>query len=209
MCGRFMLFDEAQDEELRRIIDELGRQFRGGGRQLPTLKSEEILTKSGEIFPTDTVPILTAGNGEVSVVSARWGFPKFKGAGVIINARAETLEEKPTFRKSFREHRCIVPANGYLEWKRTGAQKEKYLIRTEKPVLFMAGLYDVFRDKNNTPYTGFVIITTEPNSVISRIHNRMPAILPPEKIGIWLGDDGGESKRLLVPFNGRVVPEAV
>jgi len=192
MCGRFVLFDEAEDEELRRIVDEINQRLKGAD-DAPKLKT-------GEIFPTDNVPILVARNGKQSAHPAKWGFPNINKSGVIINARSESLEEKPMFRRSFHERRCLIPAAGYFEWKKKDAKKEKFLIRTEYPLLYMAGLYGIYRDKNDSPYTSFVIITTGPAPAIAHIHNRMPAILRPDQVDIWLNSN--DYKQLLIPYPG-------
>ena len=177
MCGRYMLFGDAQNEELNRIIEEINDRLKDNP-DAPALKT-------GEIFPTDTVPIIVYRNGNRSAHPARWGFPNFNKPGVIINAKGETLQET-IFRKSFQDRRCIVPACGYLEWTKGTPKKERFFIHTGKPLLYMAGLYGIFRDKNDKPYTGFVIVTTEPNAAVSAIHNRMPVILPPDKAEQWL-----------------------
>lgn len=195
MCGRFLLFDESESVELYTIINEINDRLRD--------KPDAPGLKTGEIFPTDTVPILVSRNGRQSAHPARWGFPNFNKPGVIINAKCETLQERPMFRKSFYEKRCVIPASGYFEWQKDGKNKTKYFIHTEKPLIYMAGLYGVYRDKNDKPYTGFVVITTEPSSVIAPIHNRMPAILPTDTTDRWLtGTDPEELLRLLRPNDG-------
>lgn len=190
MCGRFVLFDEAENEELRRIVDEINQRLKDV-EAAPKLKT-------GEIFPSDNVPILVAKNGKQSAHPAKWGFPNFNKPGVIINARSESLEEKPLFQQSFHRRRCLVPASGYFEWKKDN--KVKFLIRTEYPLIYMAGLYGIYRDKNANPYTGFVIITTEPSPAIAHIHNRMPVLLSRDQADMWLNSN--EYKRLLIPYTG-------
>lgn len=197
MCGRYMLFDEAQNEELHRIIEEINHRLKDNP-EAPALKT-------GEIFPTDTVPIIVSRHGSKSAHPAKWGFPKFSKSGVIINAKGETLNET-MFRKSFQDRRCIVPACGYFEWRKDTPEKEKFFIHTGKPLLYMAGLYGIYRDKNDKPYTGFVIITTEPNAAISPIHNRMPVILSPDKAEQWLTlTDTVALQRLLGPYEDVVI----
>lgn len=150
--------------------------------------------------------IITGDGTSKKVVNLfKWGFPNFKQtSSVIINARCETLEERPTFKNIFHSKRCLVPASGFYEWKKTEDKKEKYLIRTENQELFyMAGLYNTFKDKNGNPFTGFVIITTEANERMSQIHNRMPVIFERKDIDNWLDNkikDLTEIKKLLKPY---------
>jgi putative SOS response-associated peptidase YedK len=201
MCGRYLLFDEAQNVELWDIINEINDRLKDN--------PEAPEMKTGEIFPTDNAPILVSRGGRQSAHIGKWGFPNFSRPGVIINAKAETLEERPMFRRSFYERRCLVPASGYFEWKRDGANKTKYVIHTGRPLLYMAGLYGVYRDKKDRPYTGFVVITTGPSAVVSQIHNRMPAILQPDKIDQWLeADEPGTLYGLLTPYDGVIAQTA-
>jgi putative SOS response-associated peptidase YedK len=118
----------------------------------------------------------------------RWGLiPSWSidGKG-FINARAETLEEKPSFSESFRWRRCLIPADGFFEWKRTGREKRPYYIQLmdEGPVMF-AGIWDTWRDRTETIAT-CAIITTPANELVGELHNRMPAILPLEVQEAWL-----------------------
>lgn len=87
MCGRFVIFDEAEDMEIRSIIDEINKKYKD---------DDGAKFKSGEIFPTNTVPVITKENNGRDISLFKWGFPNFKNPGVIINARSETLQEKST-----------------------------------------------------------------------------------------------------------------
>ncbi|KNY30268.1 protein of unknown function DUF159 [Pseudobacteroides cellulosolvens ATCC 35603 = DSM 2933] len=132
------------------------------------------------------------------------GFSNFKNSGVIINARAETVAEKPMFRRSFASKRCLVPANGYYEWlTHENKTKTKYLIKVkDKSIFYMAGLYDIFNDTGGKPYAAIAIITTEANSDVSFIHDRMPVILNDESIKVWLdaNNDLSTIQKLMRPF---------
>lgn len=170
MCGRYVLFTSEEYEEIRAIIKEIEAND----------VSNFNLMKTREIFPTDTVPVITMNvDNNRSVDLFKWGFPNFKqNSGVIINARGETIEEKPTFKKILYTKRCLIPACGFFEWKKSDKKKNKYLIKPENYNFFyMAGLYNSFIDKSGNPYTGFVIITTEANNEMSNIHNRMPLLI--------------------------------
>jgi putative SOS response-associated peptidase YedK len=203
MCGRYLVVeDETYEEELRNLVSEISDKYR------------ESAAASGEIFPTNNIPVLYSHNGSIVLSAAKWGFPNFRNSGVIINARAESLAEKPMFRNAFLSKRCAVPANGYYEWlTREDKIKAKYLIRVkDKKLFFMAGLYNIFSDKNGVPYAAVTIITTGANPDVSFIHNRMPAILQDEAVRPWLDSfnrDIDQLQGFLVPYRaGGLVFEA-
>jgi putative SOS response-associated peptidase YedK len=109
---------------------------------------------------------------------ARWGL-----RGSMHNARAETLGVKPSFRKAYHHRRCLVPANGFYEWKRSGALRQPYYVRPAAAELFaFAGLWEA---------DSFAVITTQANSLVGAIHDRMPVIIAPEHYAGWLhGEEG-------------------
>ena len=171
MCGRFQ-FSVEESEELRQIIEEVQKN----------LNTE---MRTGEIFPTNLSPVLTWKNGKQKPELYKWGFPKFRGSGVIINARVETILEKPMFRKSMEEKRCVIPTSGFFEWSQDG-KKQKYLVRRPGKIeLYLAGIYNVFQ---GTPC--FVVLTTAANESVSDIHSRMPVIIPRNRLQSWTGDFG-------------------
>lgn len=142
----------------------------------------------GEVFPTNIAPVIAHGG----VMAVKWGFPRWKGAGVIINARAETALDKSIFRKPLLEQRCVVPSNGFYEWSREnrGNKKDKYLLRRPgETILYMAGMINVFRDAAGCDYNAFVILTTAANGSVAPIHDRMPVILAPDEKNHWIGDE--------------------
>ncbi|MCI9449375.1 MAG: SOS response-associated peptidase [Clostridiales bacterium] len=169
MCGRYSLFDDQDNAEIHQIMTEVNQRY----------PNQPIRT--GEIFPTNTVPILTADGSDLTPELLVWGFPKYTGSGVIINARAETAEEKKTFRQSLFTSRCIVPSTGFYEW---DEQKRKYLFRLpDEQTLYMAGIskeYDGIRK--------YVILTTAANDSMKDVHHRMPVILPRDKLQMWVTD---------------------
>jgi len=181
MCGRYTVFTEAEIIEMRAIIDEISRKF-----------GPEAI-KTGEIFPTNTAPILTLNDHRLAPFPVSWGFPKWDGKGVIINARAETAIEKNMFRKSLLERRCVIPSTGFFEWLHVEGKKkkDKYLLRLpDTEMLFMAGMSGFFKDAANQPYEAFCILTTAANASVQPIHDRMPVILMPDEREAWLNDDG-------------------
>jgi putative SOS response-associated peptidase YedK len=133
-----------------------------------------------------------------------WGLiPSWSTDGKgFINARAETLEEKPSFSESFRLRRCLIPADGFYEWKRSGREKRPYYIQIvgESPMMF-AGIWDTWRSRGEL-ITSCAIITTAANALVSELHDRMPAILLPEVQAAWLNrrTDRAELLSMLVPF---------
>lgn len=208
MCGRYALFTEEENQEVREIINEINKRY----------KEEASKMKTGEIFPTNYIPIITASTGGEKITSLfKWGFPNFRQPGrVIINARSETIHEKPTFRKLLFAQRCLVPASGFYEWKASdektvGGKKEKYLIRASKNgLMYMAGLYNSYTDKSGIPFTGFVIITAEANEQMSSIHNRMPVILSELESEAWVNtkyNSAEEVLNILKPYGGNLLIE--
>lgn len=218
MCGRYAIFTEEENEELREIINNINERYKDEPAkdkvsqqagtahvketptytQLSLYPEEPVRTelykipsqmKTGEIFPTNIAPVITGFSGSQKTADLlKWGFPNYKQkSGVIINARCETLPERLTFRKLLTNNRCLVPASGFYEWKTIEKRKEKYLIRpTSDKLMYFAGLYNNFIDKNGVPFTSFVIITTDANSQMSQIHNRMPVILSGSEAINWM-----------------------
>lgn len=134
-----------------------------------------------------------------------WGLvPSWSTEGkAFINARAETLEEKPSFSESFRLRRCLIPADGFYEWKRSGREKRPFYIysRDDEPVMF-AGIWDSWRHRGETVYS-CAIITTAANELVGELHDRMPAILPPEVQEAWLDPRTNriDLLRMLTPYS--------
>ncbi|OPX43303.1 putative SOS response-associated peptidase YedK [Ruminiclostridium hungatei] len=210
MCGRYVVFTEEENEEMLEILKGINQRY----------KNEASLMKTGEIFPTDTAPVITGSssrsdssyNSDSSGIAKdlqlfKWGFPHYMKAGsLIINARCETLQEKPTFRKLLAAGRCLIPASGFYEWKAaagTTRQKDKYLIRSASSgLIYFAGLYGSFADKSDMPSTRFVIITTDANGQMSEIHHRMPVILEKDQALAWIGHtrSGSSLDGLLKPY---------
>ena len=152
-----------------------------------------LLVPRYNIAPSQPVPIvIRTGEGEREIAEMVWGLvPNWAwdpaAVGHAINARAETLEDRLTFRDPFLYHRCLVPASGFYEWRKEGKSREPYYIhRKDDEVMAIAGLYDIWRGAGAEELRSFVIVTTEPNSLVSRYHDRMPAILRPDDEERWL-----------------------
>ncbi|QOX63698.1 SOS response-associated peptidase [Anoxybacterium hadale] len=169
MCGRYTFFTDKELQEVDEIIDQI---------------SNEILLekmKAGEIFPTNAAPVLLP-QGELVIPRIMiWGFPNFRNKGVIINARSETAREKKLFGPSLVNRRCVIPSTGFYEWDR---HKRKFLFSmSDSKMLYMAGIYSKFEEENR-----FVILTTGANRSMEQVHDRMPVILPKNRIKDWLLD---------------------
>lgn len=167
------------------------------------------LTPRYNIAPSQQVPVVfTSPGGSRRALPMTWGLvPSWTrdltGARPIINARADTLAERPAFRGPLARHRCIVPATGFYEWQKSGAQKVPYYIRRKDQDFFaFAGLYDILKGRDPPLFT-FTIITTEPNTLTAPYHDRMPAILDRDDEERWLAPGvlrGSEITSMLVPY---------
>ncbi len=158
--------------------------------------------------PTQYLPVIL--NHEPRTINlCRWGLIPYwakeqKIGSRLINARAETLLEKPSFRNAFKKQRCLVLADGFYEWKRVSDIKRPYRItmRNNEPFA-MAGIWDVWTTPDGEELRSFSIITTEPNDLIKDLHNRMPAILKKENEDRWLQDiDSSAAQEMLEPYPG-------
>jgi putative SOS response-associated peptidase YedK len=145
------------------------------------------------IAPSQWVPVIRAhAKLEREWVMMRFGLiPRWAKPGrfttPLSNARAETLMKKPSFRESFLQRRCLIPASGYYEWKIVGGRKLPHHIRLKDSVLFaFAGLYDGWMDPAGEAEETCTIITTAPNELVGAIHPRMPVILDPKDYEVWL-----------------------
>lgn len=164
----------------------------GFGERFGVDESALALSPRYNIAPSQQVPVVyTTPSGEKVARPMTWGLvPSWTrdmtGARPLINARADTLAERPAFRGPLARHRCLVPATGFYEWKKTGTQRTPYYIqRKDQDFFSFAGLYDVLKGRYPELRT-FTIITTEPNPLVARYHDRMPAILAREDEARWL-----------------------
>ncbi len=171
MCGRYFIASEEDELAIKEILEEINKKY----KNTPELSA----MKTGEIYPTEIVPVLTAG----TPMLMKWSFPRYDGKGQIINARLETAAEKTTFRYSFMGKRCLIPASWYFEWKKSsGLTKQKYAIGLGETI-FMAGLYQVDINEN---LPRFVILTQPAAPNLEFIHHRMPVILTKDYHKPWL-----------------------
>lgn len=121
----------------------------------------------------------------------------------MINARAETVAEKPSFRAAFKRRRCLIVADGFYEWQRTGKQKQPYYIQVNEDLFGFAGLWEKWESGDGSYLETCTILTTVPNELMADIHNRMPVIVHPDDYDLWLDpslQDGQHLQHLLRPY---------
>ena len=178
MCGRYTVLTEEEIIEIRGLLQSLSMR-------IVKDEFEEYDMRPGEVFPTNSAPAITSdGEGGISFESAKWGFKKFSGPGVIINARSETIRVKSMFSRLIKGGRCVIPAGEFFEWEKLEKKKRKHFAKDrEGNILFMAGLY---RDSAEDGGREFVIITREAGDEMSRIHDRQPVILRADQVEDWL-----------------------
>lgn len=150
-------------------------------------------TPAERIAPTDTGLVITADK-PCEVQTMHFGLVPYwakSESSKSMNARAETILQKPTFKPLMLQHkRCLVLSDGYFEWKKVGKEKIPYRIEVKgREVFAFAGLWSRWMGYNNEPYDSYCIVTTEPGSKLAEIHDRMPVILTPEEEKLWLSKD--------------------
>lgn len=192
MCGRFTLTKKPQEIIEALSLEDINIDFH------PRFN----------IAPTQNVLIVT-DDGRRRLTQMRWGMiPSWaKDASIgnrMINARAETLVEKPAFREALRKRRCLVLADGFYEWKKTGAVKQPlHIVLKAREAFGFAGLWDTWQPPQGEPVRSCTIITTEANDLMRPFHDRMPVILSREAATQWLNPaarDTNELLALLKPF---------
>jgi putative SOS response-associated peptidase YedK len=179
MCGRYSLIA---------TVDQLLEEF--------DLADAGELEARYNIAPSEHIPVIRVREGVRRLDSLKWGLvPSWAKDPEIghrmINARAETVSEKPSFRAALKRRRCIIPATGFFEWKRDGKKKIPYYFRAKSGPLFgLAGLWEHWEGEDGLLET-CTIITTTANTLVGKIHDRMPVILKKSNYSAWL-DIGGE-----------------
>ncbi|MGG6310667.1 SOS response-associated peptidase [Paenibacillus macerans] len=162
------------------------------------------------VAPMQFIPAVISGKQGNRLGELRWGlvpsWAKDDKIGVkMINARAESLTEKPAFRKLLSSRRCLIPTDGYYEWQQQANMKQPYRIVMREGGLFsFAGLYDIWSDPNGDKLATCTVITTEANSLMAEIHPRMPVILRREDEAEWLNrgnSDVSSLQKLLTPYD--------
>jgi putative SOS response-associated peptidase YedK len=192
MCGRFYLLTDLS------VIRE----------RFAVAESALAALPLGDLLPGQAVPAVIR-DGKNRLVLFRWGlipsWAKDPAIGrKLINARAETLAEKPSFKNAFKARRCLIPADGFYEWTGEKGKKQaaRFRLASGEPFGF-AGLYETWRPPAGDPIRTCTIVTTEPNGLIAPIHDRMPVILPREGESLWLDPavhDAALLRPLLAPY---------
>lgn len=185
MCGRY-----AQRTDPKRLAQAFGVA------EAPEAEPRYNIAPTQEVLAVHQ----TAGGREMTLY--KWGlvpsWAKDTSIGArLINARSETVAEKPAFRQAFKRRRCIIPADGFYEWQRTGGRKQPFYfrLRDESPFGF-AGLWEHWEGDGNKSINSCAILTTEANEVLRPVHDRMPVILHPDDYELWL--EGGEREQPLL-----------
>lgn len=158
------------------------------------------------VAPSQDVMIVRSGGAAREVALVRWGLvPSWtadpKQSMAPINARCETADAKPTFRDAIRKRRCIVPAEGFYEWKRDGVRKQAYFIRRiDREPIYMAGVWESWRSPDDgREFESTAILTTSANELLRDLHDRMPVILHPSGVDLWL-DESVTNPTSLMPL---------
>ncbi|MDY7095550.1 MAG: SOS response-associated peptidase [Acidobacteriota bacterium] len=187
MCGRYTL--TAPSEVIAEVFD------------VAEVTAE--LSPRYNIAPTQETAIVGLNHeGKRTLGTMRWGliphWAKDPSIGNrLINARSETAAEKPSFRSSFKKRRCLVPADGFYEWKKLDGRKQPYYLRLKehRPFAF-AGLWARWSGEDDQPVLSFTLLTTEPNELAKEVHDRMPVILQPKHYDTWLDPEVHDREQL-------------
>ena len=200
MCGRYRL------SRRKRLVEEY----------FDSTPWDDDWNPRYNIAPTQSVPVIRQNPKEPvrQLAQMKWGLvPSWakdaSGAAGMINARSETAATKPAFRDSLKFRRCLIPADGFYEWIRTGKAKQPYCFEVNNRELFaFAGLWDRWKDPSGNWIKTCSILTTTPNAVTSTVHDRMPVILHPDDYGVWLDPgmkDLAAVSDLLKPYDARLM----
>lgn len=195
MCGRFQLSVKGKHISERFNVEVFDEKY----------------SPSYNCAPSQNLAVITNEEPE-KLNYFKWGLIPFwskdpKIGSKLINARAESISEKASFKTAFAKRRCLIPANGFYEWKRDGKDKTPYRIFLRSEDIFaMAGIWEAWKDAEDKTLNTFSIITTAPNSLMKTIHNRMPVILNKNDEKAWLFEnDPSFLKTLLQPAESDIM----
>ena len=166
MCGRYYI-DLGLTDEIEELVHSNSRKH-----------LYEIQQLTGDILPTNTAPIIEKTEHGFKLSLCKWGFPVQNGKNLVINARAETVLDKPSFSNGIWYHRIVIPASGFYEWNRF--KERSTFTRSDTSALYLAGFCDWFENEQR-----FVILTTAANESMLKVHDRMPLILEKEQLSDW------------------------
>jgi putative SOS response-associated peptidase YedK len=203
MCGRYRLSRRKQ------LVEEY---FEAGSEQANS--EEEDWSPRYNVAPTQPVATVRQAGASRVLSMMRWGMvPSWAKdisiGGGLINARSESLLDKPAFRDAFRTRRCLIPADGFYEWKKAGKERQPYHFGMKDDALFaFAGLWDRWRSPTGQMLESCSILTTVPNELLKDVHDRMPVILASRHYRTWLTAPATELQRLadiLVPLDANLM----
>jgi putative SOS response-associated peptidase YedK len=194
MCGRY---------ELHTPIEEVARRF-----DAMLTDEARALPPHYNIAPTLRVPVLRQGRQGREIEAMTWGltpsWAKDRSGAKPINARAETVFERPMFRNAIARRRCLLPADGFYEWRRGPARKQPYHIgMADGSLLALAGVWEYWAREGQEPLVSCCIVVTDANALIATIHERMPVIIAPKDYARWLDpalSDRAAIEPMLAPF---------
>ena len=207
MCGRYSL-TRPERAVLKRFdlfdIPELPARYNVAPTQLvPVVRRKRDATEDPAIADRELV-LMRFG------LVPSWA-PDLTSGAKMINARSETVMDKPAFRESFQRRRCLVPADGFYEWEHQGKRRVPHWFRVKgEDVFAFAGIWDRWYDEKKNRLESFAILTTEPNALVEPLHDRMPLILHPEDWKLWLDPEVSSPdalEPLLVPFPAEAMIE--
>jgi len=194
MCGRYRL------TRAEKMAERFDAEFAGE------------LQPQYNIAPTQPVSVVRTTDSGRMISSMRWGLiPSWaKDASMAqINARSETILEKPAFKESFERRRCLIPADGFYEWRRSANTKQPFHFGLKDESLFaFAGIWDRWKSPTGPVVESCAILTTTPNEVLRDVHDRMPAILSEQDYAVWLATPPVDSHRLtdlLMPYEAELM----
>ena len=200
MCGRFNSIASGKDfasvYDAQFLKDELSSNFNVAPTTLVYVLHRQDVGRVLDIMSWGLVP--------------SWSKDKTRAASMI-NARSETLTEKPSFRNLVSEHRCILPIQGFYEWQNLASETKKpkkqahYITRVDEQPMTLAGLWTIWKQPDSSLLRTCTIITTEANEILSPIHHRMPVILERDSVDIWLGESKALPHDLLVAAKNEIV----
>jgi putative SOS response-associated peptidase YedK len=189
MCGRFVGSFSVGD-----LLDEIASEAASAAVGLPDIDSDRMLLDSFNVAPTTDIPVFSVGDGQLEIFSARWGLipswaREVKPGQPLVNARSETVHEKPSFRDLIARNRCIVPMSGFYEWDRRDprAKKPYYVPREDGRLMLCLGLFS--RPKILDGGASVAILTTNSDDDLAPIHDRAPVQVDAATAITWLTDD--------------------
>ena len=192
MCGRYFWTDDAEDAFEEDFPELAGEAYElRAGDYTPEMKALAVIGKGSSVHVNSQAENedRKSSDAELGTELLQWGFPGFDKGKLLINARAESVKDRPTFADSYAERRCVLPAAGFYEWDK---KKEKVIFTVpESKILYLAGIYRPYGEEKR-----FVVLTREANASMAPVHDRMPLILSRAEVWPWV-NGGSEADDIL------------